>query len=66
MKVQASELGSINADYRAYYDAATDEELREEAAWATFAESEFAKLAVFEEPFPECGVVPDETACPRG
>jgi hypothetical protein len=41
----AHERGSINAAYRAYYDAASEADLTEESGWAKFAESEFAGLS---------------------
>jgi len=42
--LQAQSRAGIDAAYKAYYDAASDEELAEEAAWAEFAENEFVEL----------------------
>jgi hypothetical protein len=41
----AHRRSSIDAAYRAYYDAASDEDLAEETAWAAFAEGEMAELS---------------------
>jgi hypothetical protein len=43
--IAAQARGSIDAAYRAYYDAASETELAEESAWAAFSESEFAVLS---------------------
>ena len=36
--------GSIDAAYKAYFDAASENDLAEESAWAELAGIEFAKL----------------------
>jgi hypothetical protein len=43
--IAAHARGSIDAAYKAYYDAASEAELAEESAWAAFAESEFTELS---------------------
>jgi len=43
--IAAHVRGSIDAAYKAYYDAASEAELAEESAWAAFAESEFTELS---------------------
>ncbi len=43
--IAAHARGSIDAAYKAYYDAASETELAEESAWAAFSESEFAELS---------------------
>ena len=40
----AQSRAGIDAAYKAYYDAAPESELAEEAAWADFAEGQFAEL----------------------
>ena len=42
--IAAHARGSIDAVYKAYYDAASETELAEESAWAAFSESEFAGI----------------------
>lgn len=37
--------GSIDAAYKAFYDAASESELAEDTAWAAFSESELAEIA---------------------
>jgi len=43
--IAAHARGSIDAAYKAYYDAASEAELAEESVWAAFAESEFTELS---------------------
>jgi len=43
--IAAHARGSIDAAYKAYYDAASEAELAEESAWAAFAESELTELS---------------------
>jgi hypothetical protein len=43
--IEAHARGSIDAAYKAYYDAASNAELAEESVWAAFSESEFAELS---------------------
>ena len=38
-------LASIDAAYRAYYDAASDDELAEESGWAELGEKALAEMA---------------------
>jgi len=43
--IAAHARGSIDAAYKAFYDAASESELAEDAAWAAFSESELAEIA---------------------
>jgi hypothetical protein len=43
--MEAHRKRSIDAAYKAFYDAASDAELAEETSWAEFGESEWAALS---------------------
>ncbi len=43
--IAAHARGSIDAAYKAFYDAASESELAEDTAWAAFSESELAEIA---------------------
>jgi hypothetical protein len=43
--IEAHRRSKIDAAYKAYYDAASEAELAEEAIWAEFAESELAAIS---------------------
>jgi hypothetical protein len=43
--IAAHRRGSIDAAYKAYYDAASDADLAAENEWAAFGESELAEIA---------------------
>jgi hypothetical protein len=43
--IAAHARGSIDAAYKAYYDAASENELAEDSAWAAFSENEFTELS---------------------
>ena len=45
LKAKAAErVDEVGAAYKAYYDSATEEHLREENEWAALAEREFAQI----------------------
>ena len=43
--IAAHARGSIDAAYKAFYDAVSESELAEDTAWAAFSESELAEIA---------------------
>jgi hypothetical protein len=43
--IAAHNRGALDAEYKAYYDAASEAELAEESAWTGFAEAELAELS---------------------
>jgi hypothetical protein len=43
--IAAHARGSIDAAYKAYYDAASEADLAEETAWAAFGETEMAEFS---------------------
>jgi hypothetical protein len=43
--LEAQKLAALNAEFKAYYDEAPDEQLREDAEWAEFAGAAFAELS---------------------
>jgi hypothetical protein len=43
--IEAHRKSRIDAEYKAYYDAASEADLAEEKVWAEFSESEMAGMA---------------------
>jgi DNA-binding PadR family transcriptional regulator len=43
--LEAQQREQLNAEVKAYYDEASDEQLKEEAEWAEFAGAAFMELA---------------------
>ena len=43
--LEAQKLAALNAEVKAYYDEASDEQLKEDAEWAEFAGAAFAELS---------------------